>query len=62
MIGGGHFHGRSPCRRLQRRFDALPIRLAVDHQVVGVAGEAINRTLRAERIGERDQPFVRTAI
>jgi len=43
-------------------FRALPIRLAVDDEVVGVAGEAIDRALGTQRIGKRDQPFVGAAI
>ena len=57
-----HFHGRSPRGVLERRFQPLPIRLTINDKIVGIAREAIDRALRAKRIGERDEPFVGAAI
>jgi len=43
-------------------FQAWPIGLPFDHQIIGVAGEAIDGALRPDWIGKRGQPFVRAAI
>src|SRR5260370_26042876 len=43
-------------------FQSGPIRFAFDDQIVGVTGEAIDRALRADRIGEGGEPFVRPAV
>src|SRR2546427_4054814 len=43
-------------------FEARAIRLAVDDKIVGIAGKAIDGALRANRIGEGGEPFVRTAV
>ena len=44
------------------RLEPRSIRFALDDQVVGVAGEAIDGALRAHGIGKRGEPFVRAAI
>jgi hypothetical protein len=38
------------------------VRLALDDEIVGVAGEAIDRTLGADGVGEGGEPFVWPAI
>src|SRR5262245_29837182 len=40
------------------RFEPRAIGLAVDDEVIGVAGEAIDRALRAHGIGEGGEPFI----
>lgn len=44
------------------RLEPLSVRLALDHEVVRVGRESIDRRLGANRICERSEPFVRTAI
>jgi hypothetical protein len=46
----------------QAGFQARPIRLALDHQIVRVAGKAIDGALRPNGIGKRGQPFIRATI
>ena len=44
------------------RLEPGAIRFALDDEVVGVAGEAIDGALRAHGIGKGREPFVRAAI
>src|SRR5581483_2616065 len=49
-------------RGLQAGLEAGAVGLALDDEIVGAAGEAIDGALGAERIGEGGQPFVRPAV
>ncbi len=44
------------------RFLAVPVRVALHHEVIGVAGEAVERTLRAHGVREGGEPFVWAAV
>jgi hypothetical protein len=44
------------------RFESWTIRFAVDDEIVGFAGEAIDGTLRPHGIGKGGEPFVGPAI
>ena len=45
-----------------RWLESAAIGLPLDHEVVGVAGEAVNGALGADRIGEGGEPLVGTTI
>jgi len=65
LVGGG-LTGASSRALLrvfgQPRLEPRPMGFAVDDEIVGVAGQAIDGALRAHRIGEGGQPFVRATI
>ena len=63
IVDGGDESSRALLRVLgEPRLEPGSIRFAVDDQVIGVTGEAVDGALSPHRIGKGGEPFVRAPI